>query len=182
MRFLFSTIHTRVLEINMKSLQENMVEFRKQLEKGSIQKAYQGLMEYMMSLKNHFLNKYPDYSAPGSLYNGYMDMTYFSVLPKPLKDRDLKIAIVFLYDAFRFEIWLSGKNKQVLAKYWKIIKESSWDKYRIVEPGKGVDSIVEHILVDKPDFSDLDTLTKQIEQRALEFIQDIESFLAKTAT
>jgi len=101
----------------MKSLQENMTEFKKQLEKGAIQKAYQGLMEYMMSLKNHFSNKYPDYSTPGGLYHGYMDMTYFSILPKTLKDRDLKIAIVFLYDAFRFEIWLSGKNKQVLAKY-----------------------------------------------------------------
>jgi hypothetical protein len=166
----------------MKSLQENMTELRKQLEKGAIQKAYQGLMEYMLSLKNHFSNKYPHYSTPGSLYTGYMDMTYFSILPKSLKDRDLKIAVVFLYDAFRFEIWLSGKNKQVLAKYWKIINKSRWGKYKVVEPVKGVDSIVEHILVDNPDFGNLDALTKQIEQRALEFIQDIESFLARTAT
>ena len=109
-------------------------------------------------------------------------MTYFSILPKSLKDRDLKIAIVFLYDAFRFEIWLSGKNKQVLAKYWKIINKSGWGKYKVVEPVKGVDSVVEHVLVDNPDFSDLDALTKQIERGALEFIRDIESFLAKTAT
>ena len=166
----------------METLQENMAEFRKQLKKGAIQKAYQGLMEYMMSLKNHFSNKYPDYSAPGSLYFGYMDMTYFSILPKSLKDRDLKIAIVFLYDAFRFEIWLSGKNKQVLAKYWKIIKESNWDKYKIVAPEKGVDFILEHILIDNPDFTDLEVLTKQIDKGTLKFIQDIESFLATTAT
>jgi hypothetical protein len=166
----------------MKSLQEYMIEYKKQLEKGAIQKAYQGLMEYMMSLKNHFTNKYPDYSIPGSLYYGYMDMTYFSILPKSLKDRDLKIAIVFLYDAFRFEIWLSGKNKQVLAKYWKIIKESNWDKYKIVAPEKGVDSIAEHILVDNPDFSDLEALTKKIDQESLKFIQDVEKFLTKTAT
>ncbi len=166
----------------MKSLQENMVEFREQLKKGSIQKAYLGLMEYMMSLKNHFSNKFPDYSTPGGLYNGYMDMTYFSILPRSLKDRDLKIAIVFLYEAFRFEIWLSGKNKQVLAKYWQIISKSKWNKYKIVEPAKGVDSVVEHILVDDPDFSDLDALTKQIEQGTLKFIQDVERFLAKNAS
>lgn len=165
----------------MKALQENMAEFRKQLEKGAIQKAYQGLLEYMMSLKKHFSNKYPDYAAAGSLYIGYMDMTYFSILPKALKDRDLKIAIVFLYEAFRFEIWLSGKNKQVLAKYWKIISKSGWDKYKVVEPGKDIDSVVEHILEDNPDFSDLEALTKQIDQGAVEFIQDIESFIAKTA-
>lgn len=164
----------------MKSLQENMVEFKKQLKKGVIQKAYLGLMEYMLGLKNYFSGKYPDYSTPGSLYNGYMDMTYFSILPRSLKDRDLKIAIVFLYDAFRFEIWLSGKNKQVLTKYWQVIKERKWDKYKVVEPAKGVDSIVEHILVEHPDFSDLDALTKQIEQGTLRFIHDIERFLAET--
>ena len=156
----------------MKSLQENMAEFRKQLERGTIQKAYQGLMEYMISLKNHFASKYPDYSVPGSIYYGYMDMTYFSVLPKSLKDRDLKIAIVFLYDAFRFEVWLSGKNKQVLSKYWQFFKKSSWDKYKIVEPVKGVDSIVEHILIDNPDFSNLEDLTKQIDKGTLKFIKE----------
>lgn len=166
----------------MKSLQENMVEFKKQLKKGAIQKAYQGLMEYMMSLKHHFSNKYPDYSTPGSLYNGYMDMTYFSILSKPLKDRDLKIAIVFLYDAFRFEIWLSGKNKQVLAKYWEIMDKNKWDKYKVVKPAKDVDSIIEHILVENPDFSDLSVLTKQIEKETLKFIQDIEWFLSNNAT
>jgi hypothetical protein len=166
----------------MKTLQENMAEFKKQLEKGTIQKAYLGLMEYMMSLKNHFSSKYPDYSTSGSLYSGYMDMTYFSIFPRSLEARDLKIAIVFLYDTFRFEIWLSGKNKRVLAEYWQIISKSKWNKYKIVEPAKGVDSVVEHILADKPDFSDLNALTKQIEQGTLKFIQDIERFLAKTAT
>jgi hypothetical protein len=165
----------------MDSLQEDMAEFRKQLEKGVIQKAYQGLMDYMMSLKNHFTNKYPDFPVSGSIYYGYMDMTYFSIFPKSLKERDLKIAIVFLYDVFRFEIWLSGKNKQVLAKYWKIIKENNWDNYKILAPEKGVDSILEHILIDNPDFSDLEVLTKQIDKGTLKFIQNIESFLNQTA-
>lgn len=162
----------------MKSLQENMIEYRKQLKKGAIQKAYQGLMQYMMSLKNHFSHNYPDFSVSGSMYSGYMDMTYFSIFPKALKDRDLKIAIVFVYDSFRFEVWLSGRNQQVLAKYWKIFTDSGWDRYTIAAQGKWADSILEHILVDNPDFSDLEALTRQIDQGTLKFIQDVESFLA----
>jgi hypothetical protein len=42
---------------------------------------------------------------------------------------------------------------------------------------EGVDSIVEHILVENPDFSNLDTLTKQIEEGTLKFISEIEKFL-----
>ena len=163
----------------MDSFHEYINEYRKQLEKGAIKQAYKGLMQYIMSLRTHFKNKYPDYFVSGSIYYGYMDMTYFSFFPKSLKHRKLKIAIVFLHDAFRFEVWLAGNNKQVQSKYWELFKESDWNKYHIVSTTKGIDSIVEYILVDNPDFSDLDTLTKQIERETLKFIKDVESFLSK---
>jgi len=161
----------------MESFHEYIDEYRKQLEQGAVKKAYRGLMEYIMDLRTHFKNKYPDYFVSGSIYYGYMDMTYFSFFPESLKQRNLKIAIVFIHDTFRFEVWLAGYNKQVQTKYWKLFKESDWNQYPIVSTPKGVDSIMEHILVDHPDFSDLDTLTKQIERETLKFIKDVESFL-----
>jgi hypothetical protein len=156
-----------------------MNEFRKQLEKGVIIDAYRGLMKYIMDLKTYFKNKYPDYFISGSIYYGYMDMTYFSFIPLSLKQRKLKIAIVFNYEAFRFEVWLGSYNKQIQTKYWKLIKESGWNKYHITTPAKGIDSILDYILVDNPDFSNLDTLTKQIEKGTLKFINDVENFLSK---
>ena len=163
----------------MGSLSECMNEYRKQLGKGAIQKAYRGLMEYIMGLRTYFDSHYPDYSVSGSIYSGYMDMTYFPVIPKTLKPRRLKIAIVFLHESFRFEVWLAGSNKQVQAKYWKLFKESGWSQYRIVPTTKGVDSILEYIAADNPDFSDLDALTKQIESKTLKFISDVENFLSQ---
>ena len=162
----------------MESFHRNIKEYRKQLEKGAVQKAYKGLMDYIMNLRTHFQNKYPDYFVSGSIYYGYMDMTYFSFFPKSLKDRKLKAGIVLIHDKLRFEVWLFGYNKQVQLKYWKLFKESGWNKYRIVPTTKGADSIIEHVLADNPDFSDLDTLTKQIETGTLKFIKDVESFLS----
>jgi len=166
----------------MEPFHEYVNEYKKQLEKGAIKKAYKGLMEYIMTLRTHFKNKYPDYFVSGSIYFGYMDMTYFSFTPRSLQHRKLKIAIVFIHDGFRFEVWLGGYNKQVQQKYWKLFKESDWNKYHIVSTTKGVDSIVESVLVDNPDFSDLDTLTKQIERETLNFIKDVDRFLTKAAT
>ncbi len=166
-------------ELDMESFHEYMNEYRKQVEKGAIKEAYKGLMEYIMDLKMHFKNKYPDYFVSGSIYYGYMDMTYFSFFPKSLKSKKLKIAIVFCHKTFRFEVWLAGYNKQIQTKYWKLFKESNWNKYHIVPTTKGVDSMIEYILVDNPDFSNLDTLTNQIEKGTLKFIKDIENFLSK---
>ena len=163
----------------MKSLHECINEYKKQLKKGEIQVAYKGLMEYIMRLKTHLKNKYPEYNVPGNIYHGYMDMTYFSFFPESLKKRKLKVGIVFVHETFKFEVWLFGINKQVQAKYWKLFKESDWNKYHIVPTTKGYDSILEYVLVDDPDFSDLDNLTKQIEKGALEFIKNIEKFLSK---
>lgn len=162
----------------MQSFQDNINEYRTQLEKGAIQKAYKGLMEYIMELRTHFKNNYPDYFVSGAIYYGYMDMTYFSFFPKSLKDRNLKVAVVFLHETFRFEVWLAGVNKQIQTKYWQWFKENGWDRYPLVPTTKGADSIIESVLVDNPDFSDLDALSNRIEKATLKFIQDVDSFLA----
>jgi hypothetical protein len=43
----------------MGSFQTSVNEYRKQLQKGVIQKAYKGLLEYMLELRTYFKNKYP---------------------------------------------------------------------------------------------------------------------------
>ena len=69
------------------------------------------------------------------------------------------------------------RSMQIQKKYWDLFKEKDWDKYHISLNLKGVDSILEHVLVDNPDFGDLDVLTKLIEKGTLEFIENVESFL-----
>jgi len=163
----------------MELFHEYMNEYRKQMEKGTIQEAYKRLIEYIMNLRTFLKKKYPDYYVSSSIYYGYMDMTYFAFFPDSFKRRGLKIGIVFIHKTCRFEVWLFGYNKKVQTKYWKLIKEKKWNKYHIPSTTKGVDSILDHILVDNPDFKDLDRLTKQIETGTLKFIKDVEGFLTK---
>lgn len=163
----------------MSSLQNAMHDFRSQLQKGTIQIAYKGLLDYILSLRNHFAKTHPDFSVSGTPYFGYMDMTYFSIVPENLKQRGLKIAIVFVYDTFRFEVWLAAVNKKIQTGYWHQVKESGWNKYRLVPSTQGYDSIIECDLVDKPDFGDLPALTRQIEDGVIQFMADVDAFLTK---
>ena len=161
----------------MGTFQECMVEYKSQLAKGIIQQAYRGLMDYFSELRTHFQKRYPETEVSGSVYFGYMDMTYFAVIPAFLKQRKLKIAIVFLHEAFRFEVWLSGYNRQVQAKHWRLIRDSGWNKYRLVDDPLKADGIMEHVLVENPDFSNPAALTDRIENGTREFIDDIGQFL-----
>ncbi len=163
----------------MNSLTESMDEYRRQLKKGAIQTAYRGLMDYIMGLRAYFEKKYPEYSVSGTIYSGYMDMTYFSFFPQSLKDRGLKVGIVFVHETFRFEVWLFGYNKKIQTNYWKLFRETDFKNYRIPPTTKGVDSIVEGVLVENPDFGNLDALTNRIEVGTLKFIEDVLDFLRK---
>ncbi len=158
------------------SLSQNIKDYKKQMELGNIPKAYKGLMEYIMNLRTHFITKFPDDFIVGNLYQGYMDMTYFPFTPKSLKSQKLKIGLVFNHEKIQFEIWLVGQNKQIQKKYWDLFKGSDQNKYTLSTTAK--DSIVEHVLVDNPDFSQLDSLTKKIENGTLKFIKDITNVLA----
>lgn len=161
----------------MHAMQRDMEEFREQLEKGAIHRAYRALISYMSGLQRHFKIKYPDASI-SALYQGYMDMTYLAIFTPALKQRGLKIAIVFNYDAFRFEAWLAASNRKVQREYWELFKDSQWPAYRVVAPAPGIDSIVECDLAQKFDLGDPDALTQSIDTATTAFIDDMERFLA----
>lgn len=47
----------------MDSLNNRVQEYTRQLQKGEIQKAYRGIMEFMSDLKGDLTGKYSDYVA-----------------------------------------------------------------------------------------------------------------------
>jgi AraC family transcriptional regulator len=160
----------------MNSIAKDLAEFRSQLEKGSVPRAYQALLSYTMGLRTHFNNTLAG-STVSDLYQGYMDITYFALFPASLKDHSLKIAIVFNYDAFGFEAWLAGRNRKVQRQYWELFKNGRWPEYRVVTPAKGIYSILECDLATDFDLDDPDVLTASIETATVAFIGDIERFL-----
>lgn len=167
-------------EPGIHAIDSDMQELRRQLAKGAIQNAYRALLSYMLGLRTHFMKGYPDF-AVSALYQGYLDMTYFALVPPSLKTRGLKIAIVFNYSAFRFEVWLAGRDRKLQRQYWELFKDSQWPGYRVVAPAPGVDSIVECDLAADFDFSDPDALTSRIETAAAAFIAGMERFLSEHA-
>ena len=152
-------------------------EYKIQLSKGCIQKAYKGIMTFMSELRIYLEGKHPDYSA-SALYFGYMDMTYFAFTPVALKEKKLKIAIVFLHEGCKFELWLAGNNRKIQAEYIELLKRKDIGKYTLTQINPGVDSIIESIIVEQPNFNDIEQLKKQIETKTLEFVKDIISILS----
>jgi len=163
----------------MELLNEYIKEYKTQLSKGNIQKAYRGIMTFMSGLKTDLEKNYPDYIV-SSLYFGYMDMTYFAFTPSELKNKKLKIAIVFLHEQGRFEAWLGGSNRKVQYEYIEKLRHKNIGKHKLSQALPGIDSIIESILVEQPDFNNPEELKMQIEKRVIEFINEITPVLNET--
>jgi hypothetical protein len=130
----------------------------------------------MSGLKSHLEKDYPDYYT-SALYFGYMDMSYFAFTPPDLKEKKLKVAIVYLHEGGRFEAWLGGNNRKIQAEFIERLSEKTLGKYRLSKPASGVDSIIESVLVEDPDFDKLEVLKMQIEKKTIKFINDMTDIL-----
>lgn len=162
----------------MGTLDADIRELQKRLDEGAIQRAYKGVISYMSRLRTVFAGQRGE-SAVSGLYQGYFDMTYFAVFPNELKARSLKIAIVFNYETFSFEVWLAARNRQVQGHYWKLLVNTCYKKHPLVEPTVGVDAIVQATLAADYSLEAEDNLTERIIEGVTAFEHDISAFLDK---
>ncbi|TCT15624.1 hypothetical protein EDC18_103332 [Natranaerovirga pectinivora] len=159
----------------MKKLSDYVNEYKEQLKKGDIQQAYDGLVKYVMRLRTNLSKNLSDSYSFGNLFQGYMDYTYFYYSNDFLKKRKLKLALVLNHINMQFEIWLLGQTAPIQEKYWQSFKTTKWNKDRDTKPKY---SVLETVLIENPNFNDLDFLSQRIEEKLIivssEIIDDIK--------
>ncbi len=162
----------------MKTLNECVKEYTIELQKGHIQKAYKGIMTFMSSLQRNMINNHPTYTSSG-IYFGYMDMTYFAFTPLKLKKEHLKIAIVYLHEKNSFEVWLGGNNRKVKLDFTNQLKQKDLSGFTLSSMEPGVDSIIEAVITQSPDFDQPEVLMHMIEDETLKFINRVTALVVE---
>jgi hypothetical protein len=158
------------------SLGDDLAELQTQLRTGALQRSYGAIISYMSQLRARFATRDGD-RAVSALYQGSFDMTYFALFPPALKSRGLKLAIVFDYTSFAFEVWLAARNRALQRRYWQLLRDSGWAGYRLVEPAVGVDAIVERDVAAASALVVPDELTSRIEAAAQALSNELAVFL-----
>ncbi len=161
----------------MASPNENIQEYRKQLEQGTIQKAYREIMTFMNTLKTAMETRYPDY-AFSSLYPGYMDMTYFAATSPALKAARLKIALVYCHESGVFEAWLAAANRRIQKEYIAALQDKPTAPYQLSAVGPGVDAILSAVILQAPNFDQPQALAAEITEQLARFTKDMERLLS----
>lgn len=158
----------------MNQTENDLGEFRRLLADGSASRGYRALLAFMRSLRTRYATEHSDYRV-SALYQGQCDMTFFAISPPSLAKHQLKLAVLFNYELFRFELWLVARNRRVQRRYWELLRLNQWaSDYRLVEPAPGVDAILERDVADGAGLVDPETLTASIESYVSGFIGDVD--------
>lgn len=160
----------------MKALNQLIKDYTSLLQQGEIQVAYKRILEFMGRLRADMMKRYPDYDA-GSVYQGYMDMSYFSLSTKRLKDKGLKIAIVYLHEKGDFEVWLSARNREIAKKYESVLNNNIASLIPVFHDANNQDAMIEATLTTTPDFEDQASLMNVLETGVEKFVVTIDGLV-----
>ncbi len=160
--------------MRIENFNDYVAAYKAQLDKGDIQKAYTGLVKYVMKLKTDLSKRQSDRFSFGGILQGYMDYTYFYFSNDYLKNNKLKFGLVLNHLEMRFEVWLLGSTVNIQGTYWNLLKAAKWNANRTEMPRY---AILETTVVENPDFSDLCALTEQIETELNQTTNEILDYL-----
>ncbi len=162
-------IDQRRRALGLKPLTELIQAYTSTVKQGDMPLAYRGILEFLGHLRSRFMKS--GYEVSG-LYPGYMDMSYVSVNTSSLKERGLKIAVVYLHGTGCFEVWLSARNRTLSEQY-----ATTFQTVQGFHNDENLDAILERALTSSPDFDEPEQLAELIEREVERFIQDVETIL-----
>lgn len=165
----------------MKTLNQRIDYYTALVRQGELQTAYKGIMDFMGQLRAAFTASEPEISVGGSLYQGYLDMTYFSLTTDLLREKGLKVAVVYLHDKKAFEAWLSARNRTILARYRPIFDDMILDEVEVFHDETNQDAILECLLTDSPDFDRPDRLLAELVSGTEKFIAAVQKIVSKVS-
>lgn len=141
-----------------KGINSQISAYKEAFASGEIQKTYQSLVGIVQNLRTEFSKAYEGEFSVANVLHGYIDFTYFYLQNDYLKENKLKLAIVFVHQHARFELWLLGQTKDVQIRYWEKLKGLRWVNSEAMPKY----SIFEISLLASPDFDDSKRLTESI--------------------
>ena len=157
----------------MKSLNQLISNYTDLLKRGELQAAYKGILEFFGKLRGDLIKKYPQYDV-SSIYQGYMDMSYFALSTKLFKDKGIKIAIVYLHDKGVFEVWLSARNREISKGIEPLVRGIVLDGLTVFHDETNLDAVIECTLSSAPDFDNQTELIHVIEQGVEKFVDTVQ--------
>lgn len=151
----------------MKFSSEKLDCYKALIQTTNLQESYQEFIQLFRYLRNELKNEFTEYTFSSTIEENQMDFAYFQLTTPELKQKGLKVQIIFVHKEFQFEVWLSGYNRKIQYSYYESLKSQNL-KYILNHTPTSVDYILKSQLSKQLDISNsmllLDCLKQEIQE------------------
>lgn len=145
-----------------------------------LQLGYQEFIKLFRFLRIELEKELPDFSFSGNIVENNMDFAYFQLTDTDLREKGVKIQVVFVHKSFRFEVWVSGYNRKIQRYYYEKLKNKPL-KYYLNDNPERIDYIFKAKIEKNIELHSGDIVISKIKPVVLEMItfmkNDIDNIL-----
>lgn len=164
---------------NTQSLSQSIEDYTRAVSAGGFPRAYRGILAALTAFQTAWKQSHPA-DAAGALYPGYLDMSFVSFAPESLRQKRLKISLVYLHAEGVFNLWLAAGNRAIQAETSAALRGKQIGPYELSVLKPGVDAIIALDLPKPYAFDDPQRLTQSLMRAAEAFAADMVALLGKT--
>ena len=159
-----------------KSLSSFIDRYTTAVAQGDLTYAYHGILSALTRFKSAWESAHPQ-DTVGTLYQGYLDMSFVAVLPAALAEKRLKISLVYLHPSGSFTLWLIAGNRAIQKSVSDALRNVPLGEYTLTKLEPGVDAIIALDLPKPYAFDEPEQLTKDMLQAAEAFLADMTALV-----
>ena len=158
--------------INIKANSKYINEYKKIIQTTDIQLGYKELINSIKHLKSYLQKEMKNFIFSKNIVENNLEYTYFHFTNKELKSHGLKLVLVFTHKEFKFEIFLSGVNRQKQINFFNDIKDKKI-KYILSNNPSKTDYVLKYEINDNFNYETLEEISIDIYSDIQEFTKYI---------
>lgn len=155
---------------------EYLETYKSLLATTELQLGYQEFIKLFRFLRIELEKELPDFSFSGNIVENNMDFAYFQLTDKDLREKGVKIQVVFVHKSFRFEVWVSGYNRKIQCSYYNKLKNQHL-KYYLNDNPERIDYIFKAEIENNIELHSGDIVISKIKPVVLEMITFVKNHL-----
>ncbi len=135
-----------------------------------LQAGYQEFIKLLRYIRILLENELDSYEFSKSVVENHMEFSYFQLFNKELKEKGLKVQVVFVHKEFQFEVWVSGYNRKIQCAYYNQLRDVQ-SIYLLNDNPMKVNYIFKACLSNELDISNADLLISLLKEEILNIIE-----------
>lgn len=141
-----------------------LVEYKRIMDNTMIRSCYQQVISLIKTIASVLEERLPAYRFMKRIVENQMDVTYFQLTNERLKDRGLKIQVVFVHETCEFEVWMSGYNRNIQCAYAKVLAHQEHPFLVSTDPVRD-DYIVKTVIKNKMTDADAESIVSEMQRK-----------------